>query len=110
MAEAHRTGEPGVLAGSLPCGPFVQQLHWVDRRGVLVLVQNPSAGRGWRLVAADPWATPDLRAVPPYDALPRADELEGFSLLDPEHCVLVTSGRTGNVTVGRVTLPTAAQP
>ncbi len=107
LAAAARTSEAGVLVRRFPCGPFVQQLHWVDSHGLLVVVQNQVEGRRWRLVPADLWATPDLRAVRPYDALPRPDELEGFSLLDPTHCVLVTSGRADNVTIGRISLPSA---
>ena len=105
MATARRSGEPGVLVRQFPCGPFVQQLHWIDSRSLLMVIQNQIEGRRWRLLPADPWLTPDLRTVPPYDALPRPDELEGFSLLDPGHCVLVTSGRRDNVTIARITLP-----
>ncbi len=108
LATARRTSEPGVFVAQFPCGPFVQQLHWVDSHGVLMVIENQIEGRRWRLVPADLWATPDLRSISPYDALPRADELEGFSLLDPTHCVLVTSGRADNVTVGRITLPAAS--
>ena len=109
LATAKRTGEPGVLVRQVPCGPYVQQLHWVDDRGLLVMAQNQTEGRRWRLVAAaDPWALSDLRDVPPYDALPRSDELEGFSLIDADHAVLVTSSGTDNVTVARVRWPAAA--
>ena len=107
LAVAARTSEPGVLVDRLPCGPWVQQLHWVDDRGLLVLVENQVEGRRWRLVAANLGSTADLRTVTPYDALPRGDELEGFSLIDPGHCVLVTSGRTDNVTVAGLALPAA---
>ncbi len=66
-----------MLVARLPCGPFVQQLHWVDGRGTLVVVQNQAEGRRWRLVPADPWATPDLRAAAPYDALAAAGRARG---------------------------------
>jgi hypothetical protein len=109
LAAAPRTSEPGVLVSRYPCGPWVQNLHWVDSHGLLLIIQNQIEGRRWRLVPADPWSTSDLRPLPVYDALPRPDELEGFSLLDPTHCVLVTSGRADNVTIGRITLPSTDQ-
>ena len=107
LAAADRTSEPGVLVTQFPCGPWVQQLHWVDSHGLLLLIQNQIEGRRWRLVPCDLWATADLRTLPPFDDLPRPDELEGFSLIDPTHCVLVSSGRTDNLTVARIGLPTA---
>jgi hypothetical protein len=104
LATAHKTSEPGVVVARIPCLPFVQQLHWVDSRETLVVIQNQIVGRRWRLVAAKPWTTPDLRTIPPYDALPNTDELEGFTMLDPEHCVLVTSSRKNNVTLATIHL------
>jgi hypothetical protein len=102
MATAKKTSEPGVLIEQHPCLPFVQQLHWIDSRQTLMVIQNQIVGRRWRLVPCDLWHTPDLRAVPPYDALPYPNELEGFSMIDPEHCVLVTSSRENNCTVAKV--------
>jgi hypothetical protein len=56
-------------------------------------------------VPVDLWHTPDLRTIQPYDALPGLDELEGFSMIDPQHCVLVTSSRSNNCTMGKIVLP-----
>ena len=102
LATAHKTSEAGVLAARFPCTPWVQQLHWLDSKGLLVVIQNQIEGRRWRLTVVDPWATPDYRTATPYDGLPFANELEGFTMLDPEHCVLVTSSRENNATFGLV--------
>ena len=105
LAAAKRTSDAGVLVERHPCGPFVQNLHWVDTRGTLLVIHNPVEGRRWRLVAADLWTTPDLRTLPPYDDFTNADELEGFTMLDPDRCLFVTSSRRDNVTVAHIRLP-----
>ncbi len=102
LATAHKTSDAGVLVERHPCLPFVQQLHWIDSRHTLMVVQNQVVGRRWRLVPADLWHTPDLRSLPPYDDLPYANELEGFSMIDQDHCLLVTSSRQNNCTVGKI--------
>jgi hypothetical protein len=106
LAVVSRTSEPGVLIEQHPCLPFVQQLHWVDARQELLVIQNQIVGRRWRLVpVTDLWHTPDLRTIKPYDDLPGLDELEGFSMIDPQHCVLVTSSRNNNCTMAKIELP-----
>ncbi len=106
LAVVSKTSEPGVLVEQHPCGAFVQQLHWVDSRQELLVIENQIVGRRWRLVpVTDLWHTPDLRPIKPYDDLPGLDELEGFSMIDPQHCVLVTSSRSNNCTVGKIVLP-----
>jgi hypothetical protein len=106
LAVVSKTSEPGVLVEQHPCLPFVQQLHWVDSRQELLVIQNQIVGRRWRLVpVTDLWHTPDLRTIKPYDDLPGLDELEGFSMIDPQHCVLVTSSRNNNCTMAKIELP-----
>lgn len=105
LAVAGKTSELGVLVEQHPCGAFVQQLHWIDSRQTLLVIENQIAGRRWRLVAADLWHSPDLRMITPYDALPYPNELEGCCLIDPDHCVLVTSSRENNCTMARIVLP-----
>jgi hypothetical protein len=102
LANAHKTSEPGVLVAAIPSGPFVQQLHWIDERQTLIVVQNQTAGRGWRLVAANPWATTDYRKVTPFDEFTRVDELEGFTVISLDRCVLVTSSKEANASVGSI--------
>jgi hypothetical protein len=104
LATAHKTSDPGVMVASYPCGPFVQQLHWIDERGELLIIQNITGGRGWRLRAVHPWSTPVYSAVPPLDLAPK-NELEGATLLSMDECILVTSSRGDNVTFAAFALP-----
>jgi hypothetical protein len=104
LAVVSKTSESGVLIERHPCGAFVQQLHWVDPRQELLIIENKIEGRRWRIVPTDLWRTTDLRSIAPYDELPGLDELEGFSLIDPEHCVLMTSSRANNCTVAKIHL------
>lgn len=104
LAVVSKTSDPGVLIEQHPCGAFVQQLHWVDSKQTLLIIENQIVGRRWRLVPADLWHTPDLRDIKPYDDLLGLDELEGFSMIDPDHCVLVTSSRANNCTMARISL------
>jgi hypothetical protein len=105
LATARRTAEPGVLVAAIRSGPFVQQLHWIDERQTLVIVENHTPGRGWRLIAANPWSFTDYSRIPPFDNFPRSDELEGIALLSPDRCVLVTSSKQNNASVGRIQIP-----
>ena len=105
LATAAKTSEPGVLVSAAPCDPFVQQLHWIDERQILILAHNQTAGRGWRLVAVNPALTDDYRKAEPFDDFPRHDELEGFTLLSPDRCLLVTSSKEQNVSIGKITIP-----
>jgi hypothetical protein len=104
MANARHTSEPGVLVDHIPCGPWVQQLHWIDERGLLVLAENQIEGRRWQLTAGDPWTIGDFHKAPAFDSFTQTNELEGFTLLDPHHCLLVTSSRADNVTFATIEL------
>ncbi|MDB5357252.1 MAG: hypothetical protein JWN24_3705 [Phycisphaerales bacterium] len=105
LANAKSTSEPSVLVERFPCTPWVQQLHWIDARGLLIIAQNQIEGRRWRLTPACPWkpdAPADFRAIAAYDELPFPTELEGFCMIDREYCVLVNSSSKENVTIGRL--------
>jgi hypothetical protein len=105
LATAKATSESAVLVEEFPCGPWVQQLHWIDAQGLLMLAQNKIEGRLWRLTPTFPWKQdprPDFRAIPPYDELSDASELEGFAMIDREYCVLVSSSRQDNVAIARL--------
>ncbi len=111
LAGAKSTSEPRVLVQQFPCTPWVQQLHWIDAAGLLVIAQNQIEGRRWRLTPAYPWkpgSPDDFRSITPDDDIPYPTELEGFSMIDREYCVLVNSSSKENVTIGR--LRNRAQP
>jgi hypothetical protein len=99
LLAAERTSDEGVLLARFPCGPWVQNLHWIDSLGTLVLVQNQIEGRRYRLTFAQLETGADLTNAPRVDLEP-TDELEGFVLLGGGRCLLVSSARTDNVWLG----------
>ena len=64
LATASRTSEPGVLIRRVPCGPWVQSLHWVDQLRTLVIVQNIVEGRRWRVTLVSNLDVADYRSGP----------------------------------------------
>jgi hypothetical protein len=99
-----QTSEAGVELASFSCGPFVQNLLWLDGPGLLVLVQNTVEGLGWRLTFVD--LERSVRrgsavVVSRVDLAP-ADELEGMAMLDETTAVLVSASRRDNVRLARV--------
>ena len=102
LSTVRTTSSSSVLVEQLATSPWVQQLHWVDSCNLIVLAQNQIEGRRWRLTVANPWkisAAGDLKSVPPCDDITDSTELEGFTMLDREFCLLVSSSRTDNVTI-----------
>ena len=100
LSRASRTSEEGVLFKKFTCGPWVQNLHWIPEKDVLVLIQNQEEGRKWRFTFLDLSKSIEqgreevLRVVD----LDYADELEGFTLLGGGAGALgVTSSRKANV-------------
>ncbi len=102
LAKARKTSEPGVLKATIPAGTQVQNVHWIDERELLVLVQNQSSGDDWRLTFVKPWSSNDYRGFKPYDAFEPTDELEGFHVVDYVYCVMFSSSRERNVWLGRI--------
>lgn len=99
LAEAAKTSEPGVLVHRFPCGPWVQSLHWIDERGLLILVQNQIEGLRWRLTFLDLRRSVDeggAVAIATEDFEP-ADELEGFQAVSATRGFLVSSSERDNL-------------
>ena len=79
--------------------------HAKLNKSLLIIAQNQIEGRRWRLTPAYPWKTgysDDFRTITPDDDIPYASELEGFSMIDREFCVLVNSSSKENVTIARL--------
>lgn len=99
LQKAGKTSEPGVLVKKFSCGPWVQNLHWVAGKGVLVLIQNQIEGRKWRFTFVDLKKSLEkgeqviLRSVD----IDKADELEGFTLTGNSRGIAVNSSRKNNV-------------
>ncbi|MFN3168943.1 MAG: hypothetical protein ACE37H_17985 [Phycisphaeraceae bacterium] len=101
LAKAQRTSEPGVLVAAFDCGPFVQSMHWIDEQDTLVLVQNQTAGLGYRLTLltfGGGAAPPTVERV--IDLGQPTDELEGFVVVG-DWAVLTSASREDNVTIIR---------
>ena len=100
LKTAQRTSDPGVLYRKFSCGPWVQNLYWMDDKGILVLVQNQNEGKQWRLTFVD--LEQSLRqgkaVVLKKIDIARDDELEGFTLVGtPQQGIAVTAHRENNV-------------
>lgn len=99
LQKAGKTSAPGVLVAKFSCGPWVQNLHWVAGKGILVLIQNQVEGRKWRFTFVDLKKSLQkgeqvvLRSVD----IDKADELEGFTLTGNSRGIAVTSSRKNNV-------------
>ena len=105
LRTAQRTSEPGVVHRKFSCGPWVQNLHWIDDQGVLVLVQNQHEGKRWRFTFLD--LAQSLQtgraAVRKQIDIDRKDELEGFTLAgSTRQGVAVTAHRKDNVSLVRI--------
>ena len=100
LAHAKKTSEPGVVVKRFTCSPWVQNLHWIPEKGILVLIQNQIEGRRWRFTFLDLKQSLVIgheQVIRTID-IDKADELEGFTLLgDAKTGLAVTSSRTDNV-------------
>ncbi|MEJ7680285.1 MAG: hypothetical protein WKG06_21005 [Segetibacter sp.] len=102
LQKAKRTSEKGVLYKKFVCSPWVQNLHWIADKGILVLIQNQIEGRKWRFTYVDLVKSIDAgkQEVIKVIDIDRDDELEGFTFLnDMSKCIAVTSSRKNNVNV-----------
>ncbi len=101
LARCRSTSEPGVLYKKFTCSPWVQNLHWVAAKGILILVQNQVEGRKWRFTYVDlqrSVRSGKMQVVRQIDVDQRADELEGFTFMDGgKKGIAVTSSRKNNV-------------
>lgn len=101
LAVCKKTSEKGVLYKKFTCSPWVQNLHWVADKGILILIQNQIEGRRWRFTFIDLDKSIDMgemQIVKKIDIDTRTDELEGFAFLgDARRGVAVTSSRRNNV-------------
>jgi len=101
LAKCKKTSNAGVLHKKFTCTPWVQNLHWVNSKGVLVLIQNQVEGRRWRFTYVDFAKSVDtgkMVVINQKDFNNRNDELEGFTFLDDtQKGIAVTSSRKNNV-------------
>jgi hypothetical protein len=107
LSKAYKTSEKGILFKKFTCSPWVQNLHWIADKGILVLIQNQVEGRKWRFTFLDLEKSisighESIIAVVDTD---KADELEGFTFTDnAEKGIAVSSARKNNVSFMDFTL------
>ncbi|WP_175632587.1 hypothetical protein [Pedobacter ghigonis] len=100
LAKATKTSESDVVVQKFTCSPWVQNLHWIESKGILVLIQNQVEGRKWRLTFLDlekSIATGRESVLSVIDT-DKPDELEGFTFTDDAgKGIAVSSSRKNNV-------------
>jgi hypothetical protein len=103
LAKCKKTTEKNVLYKKFSCTPWVQNLHWLPKEKLLVLIQNQTEGRGWRFTYVDlekSIISGKQIVVKEVDINEKKDELEGFSFLDnSSKGIAVTSSRRNNITI-----------
>ncbi|REG78380.1 hypothetical protein [Algoriphagus antarcticus] len=106
LITAKKTSEDGVLVGKFTCSAWVQNLHWIAEKGILVLIQNQIEGRKWRLTYLDLEASMKAgkEVVLKQIDFDPADELEGFTLFgDKNQGLAVSSSRKNNAAITQIT-------
>ena len=102
LKKASKTSDEGVLVAAFDCGPFVQSMHWIDADNTLVLAQNQTVGKGYRLTLlkfGEGEEPPTVDRI--IDLAEPKDELEGFAIVAPGWAVLTSASKENNVSVIR---------
>jgi hypothetical protein len=105
LKNAKRTSDKGVLYKKFSCSPWVQNLHWVADKGILILIQNTVQGKGWRFTFVDFVKSLESgkEEVIKVVNIDRADELEGFTFLNNnKKGIAVSSLKTKNSNIMEV--------
>ncbi|MFD0763288.1 hypothetical protein ACFQZI_00385 [Mucilaginibacter lutimaris] len=100
LAHCSKTSDAGVLYKKFTCSPWVQNLCWVADKDVLILIQNQVEGRKWRFTYVDLNKSVEagtMQVIKQIDVDSRADELEGFALINAQKGIAVSSSRKNNV-------------
>jgi hypothetical protein len=100
LKKCRKTSEKGVLFKKFSCSPWVQNLHWLSAKGILILVQNQVEGRKWRFTYVDLEKSVNsgqMVVIKQIDLAPQ-DELEGFAFVgDINKGIAVSSSRSNNM-------------
>jgi len=100
LSKANKTSEKSILFKKFTCSPWVQNLHYIADKGILVLIQNQIEGRKWRLTFVDLEKSiiKGQEVVLNVIDTDKADELEGFTFTNKtEKGIAVSSSRKNNV-------------
>lgn len=106
LSKAKKTSEKGVLVAKFRCSPWVQNLHWIPEKNLLLLIQNQTEGRKWRFTYVDverSILSGKEEVIKVVDINERMDELEGFAFLkDTGKGIAVSSSRKNNVNLMQI--------
>lgn len=100
LSIASKTSEKGLLYKKFTCSPWVQNLHFIEKKGILILIQNQIEGRQWRLTFLDLQKSIDKghEVVLKVIDLDKMDELEGFTFTNSQQKgIAVSSSKNNNV-------------
>jgi len=100
LSKANKTSDKGILFKKFTCSPWIQNLHWIADKGILVLIQNQVEGRKWRLTFLDLEKSLSIghESVIAVIDTDKTDELEGFTFTgEAEKGIAVSSSRKNNV-------------
>ena len=105
LSKVSKTSEKGILFKKFSCTPWVQNIHWIANKGIIVLIQNQLEGRKWRFTYVDlkkSIASGKQEVIKELD-INRADELEGFTFTGSRSAgIAVTSSKVNNVNYMKV--------
>jgi hypothetical protein len=100
LSKVSKTSAKGLVYKSFKCTPWVQNLHWIADKGILVLIQNQVEGKKWRFTYVDLYrsiSSGKQEVIKEVD-IDRADELEGFAFTSNVGSgIAVTSSKKENV-------------
>ncbi|MHC2991009.1 hypothetical protein OB13_05225 [Pontibacter sp. HJ8] len=99
LLKASKTSDKGVLFKKFTCGPWVQNIHFIPEKDMLVLIQNQIEGRKWRFTYLNLSKSLEQgrQEVIKVIDIDMEDELEGFALLEGlTKGIAVTSSRKAN--------------
>jgi hypothetical protein len=103
LQHARKTSDKGLLVKKFTCSPWVQNLHFIPEKNLLVLIQNQQEGRKWRFTYLDLNKSIESgteQIVRVVDVNDRNDELEGFTFLDNyQKGIAVSSSKYNNVNI-----------
>jgi len=102
LKRVKKTSEKGVVLFKFKCSPWVQNLHWTNQNGILILIQNQIQGRKWRLTYIDlaKSIAKGSEVVLKVIDTDKEDELEGFVLIQGSNKgIAVTSSKKDNASV-----------
>jgi hypothetical protein len=107
LMESDKTSDSGVLIKKFNCSPWVQNLHWIPEKGILILIQNQIEGRRWRFTYLDLERSVESGqevVIKVIDFEEKQDELEGFAFIGNNQMegLAVTSSRKNNVNLMKI--------